>query len=71
MLMLLRPADKTGQPDAIAAIEFSIKVIRNWMHDNKLLLNEDKTEFLLIGTKQQFAKVNISHVRGGKANIAP
>jgi len=41
------------------------------MHDNKLLLNEDKTEFLLIGIKQQLAKVNISHVTVGKANIAP
>ena len=41
------------------------------MHDNKLLLNEDKTEVLLIGTKRQLAKVNISHVTVGKANIAP
>jgi len=41
------------------------------MHDNKLSLNEDKTEFLLIGTKQQLAKVNISHVTVGKVNIAP
>ena len=41
------------------------------MHENKLLLNETKTEFLLIGTKQQLAKVNISHVKVGSANIAP
>ena len=65
------PVDKTGHSDAIAAIESCIQVIRSWMHDNKLLLNEDKTEFLLIGTKQQLAKVNISHVTVGKANIAP
>ncbi len=37
----------------------------------KLLLNEDKTAFLLIGTKQQLAKVNISHVIVGEASIAP
>ena len=36
---------------AITAIERCIQVIRNWMHENKLLLNEAKTEFLLIGTK--------------------
>jgi len=65
------PADETGHSDAIGAIELYIQVIRNWMHDNKLLLNEDKTEFLLIGIKQQLAKVNISHVTVGKANIAP
>ena len=51
------PADETGHSDAIAAIEFCIQVIRNWMHDNKLLLIEDKTEFLQIDTKQQLAKV--------------
>ena len=61
------PADKAGHSDAIAAIEFCIQVIRSWMHDNKLLLNEDKTEFLLIGTKQQLAKVKISHVTAVKA----
>ena len=41
------------------------------MHDNKLLLNEAKTEFLLIGSKQQLAKGNIPHVKVGNVNIAP
>ena len=64
-------ADETGHSAAITAIERCIQVIRNWMHDNKLLLNEVKTEFLLIGTKQQLAKVNILHVKVGNANVAP
>ena len=33
-------ADETGHSAAITAIERCIQVIRNWMHDNKLLLNE-------------------------------
>ena len=41
------------------------------MHDNKLLLNEAKTKFLLIGTKQQLTKGNIPHVKVGNVNIAP
>ena len=41
------------------------------MYDSKLLLNEAKTEFLLIGTKQQLAKGNIPHVKVGNVNIAP
>ena len=40
------------QLDANAVIELCVQVIRNWMWDNRLLLNEDKTEFLLVGTKQ-------------------
>ena len=63
-----RPADETGHSDAIAAIELCIQVIKNWMHDSKVLLNEYKTEFLLIGTKQQLAKVNISHCRWPDSN---
>ena len=38
------------------------------MRENKLLLNEEKTEFLLIGTKQQLAKVDIGHIKVGKVN---
>jgi len=66
------PRDETGHSDAIPAIaiERCIQVIRNWMHENKLLLNEATAEFPLIGTKQQLAKVNISHVEVGNANIA-
>ena len=64
------PADVTDHSAAITAIKRCIQVIRNWMHENKLLLNEAKTEFLLIGTKQQLAKVNTLHVKVGSANIA-
>ena len=32
------------------------------MTNDKLLLNDDKTEFLMIGTMQQLAKVNIDHI---------
>ena len=35
------------------------------------MLNEEKAEFLLTGTKQQLAKVDIVHIKVGKVNIAP
>ena len=41
------------------------------MRENKLWLNEEKTEFLWIGAKHPLAKVNIVHTKGGKVNIAP
>lgn len=44
-------------------------VIRNWMTNDKLLLNDDKTEFPMIGTKQQPAKVNIGHILIGDCVI--
>ena len=65
------PADKMGQSEAIAAMERCVQVIRNWISENRLLMNEAKTEFILIGTRQQLAKVNIDHVKEGNVNIAP
>ena len=69
--MCFSPADENGQSDAIAAMESCDTVIRNWMHENRLLMKETKTEFLLIGMKQQFAKVNVDHVKVDNANIVP
>lgn len=64
------PKEETGESDALLAMERSIEVIRHWMMNNRLLMNNDKTEFLLIGTKQQLLKVKIDHVKVGSANIA-
>ena len=58
-----------GPSDALAAMESCVRVKRNWMHENRLLMNETKAEFLLIGTKQQLAKVNVDHVKVGNADI--
>ena len=41
------------------------------MTNDKLLLNDDKTEFLMIGTKQQLAKGNIDHIIIGDSVIRP
>ena len=37
--------------------------------ENRLLMNETNTEFLLIGTNQQLAKVNVDHTKVGYADI--
>ena len=46
------PKDELGQDDALAAMECCVEEIRRWMIRNRLMMNNDKTEFLLIGTKQ-------------------
>ena len=47
----------TNKTDAILAIERYISDIRMNMLADKLKLNDDKTELMLIGTKQQHSKV--------------
>ena len=61
----------TGELDAVTAIENCIQDIRQWMCVRKLMLNDDKTEFLLVGTRKQLTKVSIDGVRVGDYTISP
>ena len=44
-----------SESNAIAAMEKCIKAIRSWMIKDKLTLDDSKTEFIIIGTRQQLA----------------
>ena len=46
------PNISTGQFEAVTAFQHCVDD-DNWMTNDKLLLSDDKTEFLMIGTKQQ------------------
>ena len=52
-----KPDDLSSQQDAKTAMQNCIDDIRSWMEHDKLLLNDEKTEFLVIGTRQQLSKV--------------
>ena len=41
------------------------------MYQDKLKLNDDKTEFLIIGSRQQILKVNPCMIRVGNTEIKP
>ena len=45
--------------------------LRKWMHQDKLEINDDKTEFLIIGSRQQLLKINPCTVRVGTTDIKP
>ena len=47
-------------------IEVCISDICTWMRTNLLKLNEEKTEFLIIGTKQQLSKVKTTSISVGQ-----
>ena len=51
--MSFKPDDANAQNEAIRAMEDCIKDIRNWLIEGRLLLDDDKTEFLVIGTCHQ------------------
>ena len=43
--------------------------LKKWMIRDRLVLNDDKTEFLLLGTKQQLAKVDINSITVGESVV--
>ena len=57
--------------NALHSLELCVEEIRNWMSQNFLKLNDDKTEFIVFGSKQQLDKVSIKHIRIGSSNISP
>ena len=61
----------TNQTDAVVAMERCISDIPTWMLTDKLKLNDDKTEFMLIGIKQQLSKINIDSLTVGIIDVAP
>ena len=65
------PNNIANQEAALARVERCIEDIRDWMLNDKLKLNDDKTEFIIIGTLQQLAKVSINTLRVGAATITP
>ena len=52
-------------------VERCIEDIRDWMLNDKLKLNDVKTEFIIIGTSQQLAKVSINTLRVGAVTVTP
>ena len=50
-----KPDDSSSQQDAITAMQNCIDDNRSSMEHEKLLLNDEKTEFLVIGTRQQLS----------------
>ena len=65
------PKEEDGQSSAIIAMERCIIEIKKWMAEDKLLLNDAKTEFLVIGTRQQLSMININSIKIGDADIVP
>ena len=57
------------QSAALEAMQSCIVDIRNWMLQDRLKLNYDKTEFIVIGTRQQLAKVNVDSLQVGESIV--
>ena len=61
----------TFEKSAFTTIQSSVSDLRSWLLNNRLLINDSKTEFLIIGTWQQLSKVHIDSISVGNSLISP
>ena len=66
-----RPDTYLSQDAALKSIENCVADMRAWMLSNHLLINYCKTEFIIIGSKQQMSKININEITVGESTIEP
>ncbi|CAH3167738.1 unnamed protein product, partial [Porites evermanni] len=52
-------------------MEKCIDAVRKWMIQDRLMINDDKTEFLLVGTRQQLDKLDSCSITVGNNRISP
>ena len=66
------PNDKISVAEDCRRIEMCLHDIHSWMSNNKLKLNSEKTEIILIGTRVQVEAMNVSSlsVAGVQVNIS-
>ncbi len=55
----------------MTGMEACITDVRKWMLQHRLLINDTKTEFMLLVTRQQLQKVTIDGIKVGEADIQP
>ena len=67
----VKPSDSSSEVEAVSALQKCICDVRAWMREDQLMLNDDKTEFLIIGTRQQLSKVSIQSIKIGQTEVSP
>ena len=70
LYLSFNPDNSLNEAEAVHAMEQCIRAIRAWMQSDKLKLNENKTEVMLIGTRQQLSKVNLGTLTVGDTSVA-
>ena len=66
-----KPNTPCAQSMCLETIENCIEDIRRWMTLNMLKLNDDKPEFIILGTRQQLAKLSDVSIRIGNTTVLP
>ena len=69
LYLSFKPNSPRDQAEAVCAMERCISDLKKWMYQDKLKLYDDKTKFLIIGSRQQLLTINPCTVRVGATDI--
>ena len=67
LYLSFKPDSSMGETEARGAMKRCIRAVRAWLIVDKLKLNEEKSEFMLIGTRQQLSKVRTDSLMVGES----
>ena len=70
LYLSFNPDNSLNEEEALHSMEQCIRAIRAWMQVGKLKLNENKTEVMFIGTRQQLSKVKLRMLTVGDTSVA-
>ena len=70
LYLSFKQSDTFSEVKAVSAMQKCICDVRAWMREDQLMFNDDKTEFLIIGTRQQLSKVSIQSINVGQAEVS-
>ena len=65
-----KPNNEVNESIAIVLMELFIRGIRTRVWMDKLKLNDDKTELMIIGSRQQLEKVSVAELSVGNTSVA-
>ncbi len=60
LYLSFKPNHLDNEITALLAMQSCVAEVREWMHNDKLVMNDGKTELIIINTKQQLHHDNIT-----------
>ena len=69
LYLVFKPSVDLAESEAISRVQLCNKDINDWMVTNKLKKNDDKTDAMVIGTRQQLKQLDSSDIQIGQSVI--
>lgn len=71
LYLSFKPSGIFSEVEAVSVMQKCTCDVRAWMKEDQLMLNDDKTEFLIIGARQLLSKVSIQSIMVRQAVVSP